>query len=108
MMIKPIRFGIYEETTRMNKLFKIHCPYWDDLKFSEKCVEFLEIMFFWLLGVVSIGGIIFILAAIVLSCFAEPTPAPIVQPSKAEQFANELVRELANKDLSVKIVVVRD
>lgn len=92
----------------MNKLFKIHCPYWDDLKFSGKCVELLEIMFGWLLGVVSIGGIIFILAAIVLSCFAEPVQAPIAQQSKAEQFASELASELAKKDLSVKIVGVRE
>ena len=92
----------------MNKLFKIHCPYWDDLSFIEKCLECVEIMVLLLLGIASIGGIMFILAAIVLSFFAEPIPAPIIHQSKAEQFANELAGELAKNDLSVKIVVVRD
>ena len=92
----------------MNKLFKIHCPYWDSLSFGDKCHELAMLAFMGVLSVTFVvltGGLI---TVIVLSFFEEPVQAPIVHQSKAEQFANELASELAKNDLGVKILVVRD
>ena len=92
----------------MNKLIKKLFPYWDNYSFGDKCFEL------WLAGWMAVLGVTFVVlvgglaTVIVLSFFEEPVQAPIVQKSKAEQFASELATELAKKDLSVKILVVRD
>ncbi|NBU34863.1 hypothetical protein EBZ38_16530 [bacterium] len=92
----------------MTKLIKIHCPYWDDLSFGDKCHELAMLAFMAVLSVTFVvlaGGLA---TVITLSFFEEPIKAPIVQQSKAEQFASELANELAKKDLGVKILVVRE
>lgn len=92
----------------MNKLFKKIIPYWDSLSFGDKCSELAMLTLLCALNVtfvVLVGGLA---TVITLGCFEEPVQAPVAQQSKAEQFANDLVTELAKKDLSVKIVVVRD
>lgn len=92
----------------MNKLFKKIIPYWGSLSFGDKCYELAMLALLCALNVtfvVLVGGLITVIA---LSFFEEPVQSPVVHQSKAEQFANELAGELAKKDLSVKIVIVRD
>jgi hypothetical protein len=92
----------------MSKLFNKIIPYWNHLSFGDKCFELAMVGIMGVCGVtfvILVGGLI---TVTVLSFFEEPVQAPIVQQSKAEQFASDLATELAKKDLSVKIIVMRD